>query len=678
MAKTKKAFGSGHFGTWIKDGFGLPAYQYTCNQIKDPKAVTAMNEMWRQETDHMHQVGNDRLIAVASNYGHLQVRQDEGSPKYLNEYDPSHRQFGGGFGYLTDGEITLSTFYPGQAESFGRTFGIGYYRKTVRGNELKLDQIVFAPFGDDPLLISQVTVHNHRKELANVRWIEYWGCQLYQFSYKAFMMSLAPPPIGRPAPELRRRLGKRFEHAISVVTGKRGLLDQKRFLGDDPADAEDWKMLNLYLGTPAGRALTGGPVESPVEQAVLEDPAPPPVFLVSLDAPFDDFGIDASLFFGDGGGDTPTGLQRPLTGLNAAPDAERGLFLERRLSLKPGESRTIYCAFGYLPEGFELDALVAKYQSNLPKLLVESCERWKGNRIQLEIDGEDWIDRELTWHNYYLRSNLTYDAFFKEHILSQGHVYQYIIGLQGASRDTLQHALPFIYSEPEIVKQMLRYTLKSVSPDGEVPYGIVGSGMYMPGPFHPSDLELWLLWVASEYVLATRDLAFLNQKVPTYPLYGPKAGEARVRDLLRRCYQHLVQRTGTGKHGLFRLSKGDWNDAVVLAYVPEEKRAEVAEVGESVLNAAMAGYALDIYSRLARYSGDRNLAEAALTHAEAQRQAVREQWTGKWFKRAWLTDEMGWVGLDEMWLEPQPWAIISGAATFRRCYVNPPKRVQSL
>jgi hypothetical protein len=201
-----------------------------------------------------------------------------------------------------------------------------------------------------------------------------------------------------------------------------------------------------------------------------------------------------------------------------------------------------------------------------------------------------------------------------------------------------------------------------VNSEGVIPYGITGSGMYLPSPFKPSDQELWLLWLASEYVLATRDLAFLDEEVPTYPVYGKKAGKASVRELLIRCYNHLVKTTGTGKHGLQRLSNGDWNDAMVLGYVSDDDQLLVEEVGESVLNAAMAAYGLDIYSRLLRYSGDNTLAEDALKRAEAQRKAVHAQWTGKWFRRAWLSDNIGWVGEDNLWLEPQPWAIIGGSA----------------
>ncbi len=76
-----KPYGSGYFGEWIEDEFGLPAFRYTCDQVHDPKAVTAVKPGILSPTDHVHQVGNDRLIAVVSNYGVVQVRQDEGAPE---------------------------------------------------------------------------------------------------------------------------------------------------------------------------------------------------------------------------------------------------------------------------------------------------------------------------------------------------------------------------------------------------------------------------------------------------------------------------------------------------------------------------------------------------------------------------------------------------------------------
>jgi len=121
----KRAIGSGNFGRWVEDEFGQPAYRYTCNQMKDPRAITPVNPDWREPVEHSHQVGNDRLVAIVSNNGTIRVRQDEGSPKYLNDYYLPEQQYAGGFGYLTDGQNILSTLYTGEESDFERIFGTG-------------------------------------------------------------------------------------------------------------------------------------------------------------------------------------------------------------------------------------------------------------------------------------------------------------------------------------------------------------------------------------------------------------------------------------------------------------------------------------------------------------------------------------------------------------------------
>jgi hypothetical protein len=656
---SSKPRGSGYFGEWITDPFGLPAYRYTCDHEHDPKAVSPVTGLWRPPNEHLHQVGNDRIIGVASNYGHVQVRQDEGGPKFLNDQDPAKGVHAGGFGYLTDGETVLSTVYPSHGDSFERIFGVGYYQKVVAGADLVADQVIFAPFGDDPILISQVTITNNRPAPVDLRWVEYWGCEMYQFSYKAFIQGLISKKTS--VPDLRRAINRNFEHRFAPI-GTDGIMATKRFKGLPAGEKAQWAITAFFMET-FFRKISGGKVRPTVPEASFEDLAPPPTFLVSLDAPTDGRMTDPATFFGAGSVLDPPGLHGPLGMEFGTKAGIGGMFLERRIHLEAGEARTLYFAYGYLPEGFEQDALVNKYKANLPSLLQESCDRWKAGRISLDTVEDSWIDRELLWHHYYLRGNLTYDSFFKEHILSQGHVYQYIIGFQGAARDPLQHALPFIFTDPGVVQQILRYTFKEIRANGSIPYGLTGCGMIQPSPFAPSDLELWLLWLASEYILATRDAAFLDEEVPTYPVYGRKARKARVRDLLAREFDHLVNETGTGRHGLQRLSNGDWNDGVVHGNVPPKKVGSVTKQGESVLNAAMASYVLDHYARLLTFAGDSTGADIAKAKATAQREAVRAQWAGRWFRRAWLSDELQWIGETDLWLEPQPWAIIGGAAT---------------
>ena len=165
----------------------MPAYQYTCNQITDPKAVSPVDKAWRSPTDHTHQVGNNRLVAAVSNYGYVQVRQDEGCSEISERLLSRTDRYGAGIGFLADENVVLSTYYSGTAESFDRILGMGYLRKRVTGHQYEIDQVIFAPFGDDPVLISQVTITNHSKRASRPRWVEYWGCHNYQFSYRSLM-----------------------------------------------------------------------------------------------------------------------------------------------------------------------------------------------------------------------------------------------------------------------------------------------------------------------------------------------------------------------------------------------------------------------------------------------------------------------------------------------------------
>ena len=656
-AATAKAYGSGYFGNWIQDEFGLPAFHYTCNQIDDPKAATQVNPGHLSVTEHIHQVGNDRVVAIASNYGHVRVRQDEGAPKFLNDFAPARGQFAGGFGYLTDGKAVLSTYYPGNAKSFERTFGVGYFRKRIASDDYGIDQVIFAPFGDDPVIISQVTVANHGKIEANLRWIEYWGCQQYQFSFRSFMQGFA----GKNMHELRRDVAARFEHQFKKLDDGSGLLERKNFMGYDPADEGRFQGVVAYLEKNPNVFLTA-PDKSAPKQAGFDDLNPPPGFLVSLDAAADGLTTNGKEFFGAGGVNNPSGVARELDGDASRTGPESALLLERKLALKPGEIRTLTFLYGYLPSGFDLDSLVTKYRSGARSALSDSSLQWKKSGLRFSTESEPWVEREVTWDHYYLRSGLTYDDFFHQHILSQASIYQYVMGFQGAARDPLQHVLPFLFSDPALVKEVLRYTLKEVRPNGSIPYGIVGHGMPMPTTSdNSSDMPMWLIWAVSEYVLATRDVGFLDSDV--VPVYGQQE-RADVRSLLARCYKHLTDDVKTGPHGLMRMLRDDWNDALVNAWVPEPGIKECEEQGESVLNSAMAAYVFDYYARMLSSAGGEERVLAPIRRAaEDHRAAVQKQWTGKWFRRAWLGPAPGWLGEKGMWIEPQPWAILGRVTT---------------
>ena len=363
----------------------------------------------------------------------------------------------------------------GGGQSFDRVFGVGYFRKKVASASYSIDQAIVAPFGDDPVLLSQVTIANRTQSRANLRWIEYWGCHVYQFSFRSFIEQFGG---GGSAVELRRKFGDRFTHSFRTLDGNAGLLESKQFPGRDPKEEELFQKMKTSLATHANPFLAA--IEEPAPEASFDDLNPPGTFLASLDAPADGFTTDAKTFFGAGRrGGAGSGLAGALDGSLSAPVRKADCCWSAASRLTPASSVPSISFMAIFRKGRNR---AASREVPQPRRSVwkDSSHQWKDKGLRFETKAEPWVKRETAWHYYYLRSSLTYDDFFGEHILSQGGIYQYSMGFQGAARDPLQHALPFLFSDPEIVKEILRYTLKEVRPDGSIPYGIVGHGTIMP------------------------------------------------------------------------------------------------------------------------------------------------------------------------------------------------------
>jgi hypothetical protein len=535
----------------------------------------------------------------------ISLQQDEGGAKFLNDFHPAEGLYGAGLGYLTDGKEVLGTYYPGNGQSFDRFFGMGYYRKRITGTNFSIDQTIYAPFGDDPVLISEVTISSQAPNAANLSWAEYWGCQSYPFSYPASVAGQSPTPLGEELnPEtvtsLRRELAARYEHRFERLPGEPALIETKRLATGQPKPTG--VAVQEELANDAKSLFKPG-----LPTAV--EPTPPVTFLAALDEGPITFLTSAAAFFGPSGAfahigaagpdsvPVPEGLLHPAALAKIAPGngiplepgpddlsatgPESALILIKPFILEAGQSATFRFLYGYLPGGFTAAELIGKYRTQAPALFAKSCAAWKDEGIQLAVDTDAWIERETRWHSYYLRSGFTYDDFFGEHIVSQGAVYQYCMGLQTAPRDPLQHALPLIFGESgqgesDLAKQVLRYTLKSQAADGSLPFAITGFGQTVPETSPPSDLNLWLLWIASEYVLATRDTAFLEEKLTQYPYHpGISGGPIHtVREKLDRAYRFLVDTIGVGKHGLLRGLNADWNDQIYFRNIPDNLRAE--------------------------------------------------------------------------------------------------------
>lgn len=86
-----RAEGSGIFGKWALDEYGLPAYRYTLDQWRDPRARYPNTENLNRR-DHWHQIGNDRITALVSNEGFIQVVIGDRGGVFLNRFEARDRE----------------------------------------------------------------------------------------------------------------------------------------------------------------------------------------------------------------------------------------------------------------------------------------------------------------------------------------------------------------------------------------------------------------------------------------------------------------------------------------------------------------------------------------------------------------------------------------------------------
>ena len=161
--------------------------------------------------------------------------------------------------------------------------------KECGAESYSIDQIISAPFGDDPVLISQATITNHSDAAVTVRWVEYWGCQPYQFSFRAAIESMtghrhadkAPPRSWQTIQPSRRR---RSTEARACSNQSISTVDRLR------------KKLHGSVRRRVLRANPNGftaPVADLRPGTDFESLDLPQTFLVSLDGPVSGFSSDA-------------------------------------------------------------------------------------------------------------------------------------------------------------------------------------------------------------------------------------------------------------------------------------------------------------------------------------------------------------------------------------------------
>lgn len=355
----------------------------------------------------------------------------------------------------------------------------------------------------------------------------------------------------------------------------------------------------------------------------------------------------------------------PASKSNGASDSSgrSSIGINSHFKLEPNEVREISCVFGYTRDTSNqaieslADALRPQSRQKFDEGSAFIAE-WRRivPRFSNEADAE--LRREMQWDVAVLEAMATWREYYDETIIPQGCMYDYAWGIVASSRDVAQQALPFCRINPALARSTLRFILKRTAPDGEVKLLDQGYGWIASGPMQTSDQQLYLFMLLAEYLRVTGDTGFLAEKICYYP--AEKSGVDTVLAHVRQAFVFLRDRIGVGQHGLVRLWNSDWND-LFYWWPTEGAYNSTFETAESCMNTAMAIVILGDLAPLLKQAGSPELAELAAAmvefRAELLKAWMRDLGDRPFPRRAW-TDTTKSLGEDNMWLEPQGFALL--------------------
>ncbi|KAI1169689.1 Six-hairpin glycosidase-like protein [Nemania sp. FL0916] len=355
-----------------------------------------------------------------------------------------------------------------------------------------------------------------------------------------------------------------------------------------------------------------------------------------------------SAFEGDGGLHAPSAIteHEELGGSDARYETPAAA-VQYRLTLASKDSHTLRFLLGPALDDEEIRTMRSRYLSKggFAKCAADYAAYIAKGTGCLEITTPDaaldnfvnnWLPRQCYYHGDVNR--LTTDP---------------------QTRNYLQDGMGMAYIAPAVARRVFVKALSQQEATGAMPDGILlteGAELKYINQIPHTDHCVWLPVTLETYLNETADWALLDE-----PVVDSRGKSQTVFERISRAVDWLL--SARDERGLSYIAQGDWCDPMNM----------VGYKGRGVSGwlTLATGFACRLWASVCEHRGANELAARYRDGAEAVNAAAnKHMWHGDWFARG-ITDDNVVFGVasdreGRLWLNPQTWAILSGAASERQ------------
>ncbi|KAF2662158.1 glycoside hydrolase family 94 protein [Lophiostoma macrostomum CBS 122681] len=351
-------------------------------------------------------------------------------------------------------------------------------------------------------------------------------------------------------------------------------------------------------------------------------------------------------FEGEGGIHAPSAIQSHQLSNSDARYETPTAVVQYRLELGADEEREYRFMLGPALDEAEVGLMRSKYLSKEGfSLASQNYARYieEGSGcLQIETPDKDldnfvnnWLARQVYYHGDVNR--LTTDP---------------------QTRNYLQDNMGMSFIKPNVARNAILLAISQQEATGSMPDGILlveGAELKYINQVPHTDHCVWLPVILEIYLAETGDYALLDEKVRT-----KNGDDYTVFERFSRAMDWLLSTSARDHRGLSYIAQGDWCDPMNMV--------GPRGIGVSGWLTVATGYALKLWATVCEQHGKSDIAARYREGAKEVNEAANKHfWDGDWFARG-ITDDNVTFGIKEdkegrIWLNPQAWSILGGAAS---------------